>query len=181
MPIEVQDAPDAKELEVNAGKIEFSNVTFHYSQGKKVFENKSVVIEPGQSVGLVGFSGSGKTTFIHLILRFFNLEDGYIAIDGQDISQVTQDSLRAAIAMIPQNTTLFHRTLMENIRYAIHWLPMKKSLLQQKKPVVMNLFLYYLRVSDLSRRGWDQIIWRTTPTYCNCSRNFKRSKNSDFG
>ncbi|MDP3268671.1 MAG: ABC transporter ATP-binding protein [Legionella sp.] len=117
VPIEVQDVPDAKELEVTEGKIEFDEVTFHYSQGKKVFENKSVVIQPGQRVGLVGFSGGGKTTFIHLILRFFNVESGRILIDGQDISQVTQESLRASISMIPQDTTLFHRTLMENIRY----------------------------------------------------------------
>ncbi|HRD68779.1 MAG TPA: ABC transporter ATP-binding protein [Legionella sp.] len=117
VPIEVQDVPDAKELIVTEGKIEFDEVTFHYSQGKKIFENKSVVINPGQRVGLVGFSGGGKTTFIHLILRFFNVESGRILIDGQDISQVTQESLRASISMIPQDTTLFHRTLMENIRY----------------------------------------------------------------
>ncbi|KTD82402.1 ABC transporter ATP-binding protein [Legionella waltersii] len=116
-PIEVKDVPDAKALNVVAGKIEFDNVTFHYNQGKKVFENKSVIIEPGQRVGLVGFSGSGKTTFIHLILRLFNVESGKILIDGQDISQVTQDSLRSAISMIPQDTTLFHRTIIENIRY----------------------------------------------------------------
>lgn len=117
VPIDVVDVPDAKPLQVTAGKIEFENVTFHYNKGKKVFENKSVIIEPKQRVGLVGFSGSGKTTFIHLILRFFNVESGRILIDGQDISQVTQDSLRSAISMIPQDTSLFHRTLMENIRY----------------------------------------------------------------
>ncbi|HAU3846172.1 TPA: ABC transporter ATP-binding protein [Legionella pneumophila] len=116
-PIEVDDAPDAKPLIVKEGKIEFDSVTFHYNQGKKVFENKSVIIKPKQRVGLVGFSGSGKTTFIHLILRLFNVESGKILIDGQDISQVSQDSLRSAISLIPQDTTLFHRTLMENIRY----------------------------------------------------------------
>lgn len=117
VPIDIQDVPNAKTLQVTEGKIEFENVTFHYQKGKKVFENKSVTIKPKQRVGLVGFSGSGKTTFIHLILRFFNVESGRIIIDGQDISQVSQDSLRAAISMIPQDTTLFHRTLMENIRY----------------------------------------------------------------
>ena len=116
-PIEVQDVPDAKSLIVGSGKIEFEDVTFNYSQGKKVFEKKSIIIAPYQRVGLVGYSGSGKTTFIHLILRLFNLKSGRILIDDQDISQVTQDSLRAAISMIPQDTTLFHRTLMENIRY----------------------------------------------------------------
>lgn len=117
VPMEIQDIPGAKSLEVTEGKIEFQNVAFHYNKGKKVFENKSVVIKPKQRVGLVGFSGSGKTTFIHLILRFFNVESGRILIDGQNISQVSQDSLRSAISMIPQDTTLFHRSLMENIRY----------------------------------------------------------------
>lgn len=117
VPIDVQDAPGAKPLEVTGGKIEFENVTFHYNKGKKVFENKSVIIQPKQRVGLVGFSGSGKTTFIHLILRFFNVESGKILIDGQNIDEVTQDSLRSSISMIPQDTTLFHRTLLENIRY----------------------------------------------------------------
>lgn len=116
-PIDVQDIPDAKPLQVTEGKIEFENVTFHYNKGKKVFENKSITIKPNQKVGLVGFSGSGKTTFIHLILRLFNVELGRILIDGQNISQVSQDSLRSSISMIPQDTTLFHRTLMENIRY----------------------------------------------------------------
>lgn len=116
-PIDVQDIPDAKSLVVTEGKIDFENVTFHYNKGKKVFENKSITIKPKQKVGLVGFSGSGKTTFIHLILRLFNVELGRILIDGQNISQVTQDSLRSSISIIPQDTTLFHRTLMENIRY----------------------------------------------------------------
>ncbi|WP_298625281.1 ABC transporter ATP-binding protein [uncultured Legionella sp.] len=116
-PIDIKDVPEATELLVTDGKIEFDDVTFHYNNGKKVFENKSVIIEPNQRVGLVGFSGSGKTTFIHLILRFFNVESGVIRIDGQDISKVTQDSLHSAISMIPQDTALFHRTLMENIRY----------------------------------------------------------------
>ncbi|TAL66552.1 MAG: ABC transporter ATP-binding protein [Legionella sp.] len=117
VPIEVEDVPNAQELKVTDGRIEFENVTFHYSMGKKIFENKTVVIEPKQRVGLVGYSGSGKTTFIHLILRFFDVESGRILIDAQDISEVTQASLHTAISMIPQDTTLFHRTIMENIRY----------------------------------------------------------------
>ena len=117
MPIDVIDMPNAKNLQVNAGKIVFDQVTFHYRKNKKIFENKSIVIAPKQRVGLVGYSGSGKTTFVHLILRFFNVSSGRILIDDQDINQVTQDSLRAQISMIPQDTTLFHRTLLENIRY----------------------------------------------------------------
>jgi ATP-binding cassette, subfamily B, bacterial len=81
------------------------------------FKNKSITILPKEKVGLVGFSGSGKTTFAHLILRFFDIQGGEILIDGQNITGVTQESLRENIAMIPQDTFLFHRTLMENIRY----------------------------------------------------------------
>jgi len=117
VPIEIKNIPGAKPLVVKERRIEFENVAFHYNKGKKVFENKSVIINPKERIGLVGFSGSGKTTFIHLILRFFNVESGKILIDGQDISQVSQESLRTAISMIPQDTALFHHTLMENIRY----------------------------------------------------------------
>lgn len=116
-PHGITDVPNAPPLQVTEGKITFEQVTFHYTQANAIFKNKNVVIEPHTKVGLVGFSGSGKTTFVNLILRFFDVESGRILIDGQDISQVTQDSLHEQIAMIPQDTSLFHRTLMENIRY----------------------------------------------------------------
>lgn len=117
VPIEIVDKPDAKSLQVDQGRIEFEQVSFHYHQANRVFDNKSVVIEPQQRVGLVGYSGSGKTTFINLILRFFEVESGRILIDGQDISQVTQASLRANLSVIPQETILFHRSLLDNIGY----------------------------------------------------------------
>lgn len=117
VPHEIVDAPNAKPLIVNEGKIEFHNVTFNYAPHKNIFYEKNIIIEPGENIGLVGFSGSGKTTFVHLMLRFFDIQSGKILIDGQDISKVTQASLREHIAMIPQDTMLFHRTLMENIRY----------------------------------------------------------------
>ncbi len=114
---EIQDKPDAKILKINKGQIIFDKVKFHYKGTEALFENKSVIIEAGQKVGLVGYSGGGKTTFINLILRLYDITDGKILIDNQDIYDVTQDSLRAQIAMIPQDSSLFHRTLMENIRY----------------------------------------------------------------
>jgi ATP-binding cassette, subfamily B, bacterial len=114
---DIIDAPDAKPLKVPHGEIIFDDVTFHYDEKKRLFQNKNIVIRAGEKVGLVGFSGSGKTTFVHLILRYFDVEEGRILIDGQDIYLVTQDSLRAQIAMIPQDPILFHRSLMENIRY----------------------------------------------------------------
>lgn len=116
-PLTVTDLPAAKPLQVSEGKIEFKDVHFHYKGTTPLFTNKSVVIEPGQKVGLVGYSGSGKSTFVNLILRLFDIQSGRILIDGQDISKVTQTSLRGEISVIPQEPSLFHRTLMENIRY----------------------------------------------------------------
>ena len=116
-PHDIVDAPHATSLKVKKGEITFNNVTFRYLQGSKLFENKNITIEAGQKVGLVGSSGSGKTTFVNLILRYFDLEGGRILIDKQDISKVTQNSLREQIALIPQDPSLFHRTLLENIQY----------------------------------------------------------------
>lgn len=114
---DITDEPNATTLQVSKGEIAFENVTFHYIPEYSLFQNKNIVLEAGTKIGLVGFSGSGKTTFVHLILRYFDLEGGRILIDGQDITTVTQDSLHSQIAMIPQDATLFHRSLMENIRY----------------------------------------------------------------
>ena len=118
-PIEIEDAPDASSLKITKGSIVFDKVKFHYKGTSPLFQDKSVTIEAGQKVGLVGYSGSGKTTFVNLILRLYDLTDGQILIDGQDISSVTQDSLRQGIAMIPQDPSLFHRSLMDNIRYGL--------------------------------------------------------------
>lgn len=116
-PHDIVDASNAKELKVSSGEIKFENVSFHYDEGKHLFHNKNVTIHPGEKVGLVGFSGSGKSTFVNLILRLFELEAGCISIDNQNIAQVTQASLRNNIAFIPQDTSLFHRSLLDNIRF----------------------------------------------------------------
>lgn len=116
-PHEINDNLYADELEVTEGKIIFENVHFEYQEGTPLFKNKTVIIEPGQKVGLVGNSGSGKSTFANLILRLFDVTSGKILIDGRDIREVTQDSLRKNIGFIPQDPLLFHRTLMENIQY----------------------------------------------------------------
>lgn len=116
-PHGVTDLPNAAPLVVKEGGIAFNDVTFHYDEGIHLFKNKNIVLAPGKKVGLVGFSGSGKSTFVSLILRLFDVESGEITIDGQNIRQVTQDSLRKNIALIPQDISLFHRTLLDNIRY----------------------------------------------------------------
>lgn len=114
---EIVDQNKAKPIEITKGMIQFENVHFQYSQGIEVFSGLHVEIKPGERVGLVGFSGSGKSTFVNLILRFFDLDEGKILIDGQNIKEFSQDSLRSQVSMIPQDPMLFHRSLMENIRY----------------------------------------------------------------
>lgn len=116
-PHEIVDIENPLPLQVKKGEIVFEDVTFRYGKHVTLFENKNLVIPAGQKVGLVGFSGSGKTTFVHLILRYYNLNRGRILIDGQDIAKVSLDSLRSAISMIPQDPSLFHRSVAENIGY----------------------------------------------------------------
>lgn len=114
---EAVDLPDAVPLVVNKGEIVFNKVHFQYKGGHRVFNDKSIIIHPGEKVGFVGFSGSGKSTFVNLILRFFDVDSGEILIDGHDIKKTTLESLRSQIALIPQDPVLFHRPLIENIRY----------------------------------------------------------------
>ena len=116
-PHEVIDDYNARSLKISAGAIQFNRIDFSYTAGKPVFQNLKVSILPGEKVGLVGFSGSGKSTLLNLMLRLFEPQSGNILIDEQDIQTVSQESLRATIAMIPQDPILFHRSLIENIRY----------------------------------------------------------------
>lgn len=117
VPQNIKDKKEAPNVLIIKGQITFEGVKFNYKGTEPLFQNKSVTIEAGQKVGLVGYSGSGKSTFANLILRLYDVTEGSILIDGQDIRNMTQDSLRSNIAMIPQDPSLFHRTLMENIRY----------------------------------------------------------------
>lgn len=113
----IVDIDNAKELKIVKGEIRFEKVHFHYENAETLFSNKSIILHAGEKVGLVGFSGGGKSTFASLILRLFDVNSGKITIDDQDISKVTQDSLHHSITMIPQDPVLFHRSLKENIRY----------------------------------------------------------------
>ncbi|MEP9396599.1 ABC transporter ATP-binding protein [Mesorhizobium sp. KR2-14] len=117
LPRLVEDKPNAPELTVPRGEIEFDKIGFHYGKGKGIIENLSLTIRPGEKVGLVGRSGAGKSTLVNLLLRFYDVESGRITIDGQDISAVAQDSLRAQIGMVTQDTSLLHRSVRENILY----------------------------------------------------------------
>jgi ATP-binding cassette subfamily B protein len=116
-PVEVKDKDTAKPLKLTHAKITFNNVSFCYQNTPPLFNNLSVTIKPGEKIGLVGYSGSGKSTFVNLLLRIYEVTDGNILIDDQNINDVTQQSLRDIISIIPQEPTLFHRSLSENIGY----------------------------------------------------------------
>lgn len=116
-PIDIQDKKDAQPIHVEHGAITFDDVSFHYGENKGVISNLNLSIKPGEKVGLVGRSGAGKSTLVNLLLRFHDVEGGCIRIDGQDISNVTQDSLRSKIGMVTQDTSLLHRSIRDNILY----------------------------------------------------------------
>ncbi|ELA7193319.1 ABC transporter ATP-binding protein [Vibrio parahaemolyticus] len=116
-PIDIQDKPNAKDLVVSQGGIQFDNVSFHYGENKGVINHLNLDIKPGEKVGLIGRSGAGKSTLVNLLLRFHDVEEGSIKIDGQNIADVTQDSLRSKIGMVTQDTSLLHRSIRDNILY----------------------------------------------------------------
>jgi len=116
-PHEIVDAPAATPVRVSRGSIEFHDVSFAYSPDQPIFTHLNVTIPAGQRVGLVGYSGSGKSTFVSLILRMYDPQGGEIRVDGRDIRALTQESLHAQLSLIPQDPNLFHRSLLENIRY----------------------------------------------------------------
>jgi ATP-binding cassette subfamily B protein len=117
LPHELRDHPEAEPLVKRGAAIVFNNISFGYPDGLTVFDKFSLRLQPGQRVGLVGQSGGGKSSLFVLLQRFYDVQEGNITIDGQDISRVTQQSLRQAISVVPQDISLFHRSIMENIRY----------------------------------------------------------------
>jgi ATP-binding cassette subfamily B protein len=118
VPHELPDAPDATTLHAARGEVRFEHVTFAYPGRGAVLKDFSLLIPPGQSVGLVGASGAGKSTVLALLQRFYDAAEGRVTIDGQDIARVTQESLRAALAIVPQDVSMFQRSVLDNLRYA---------------------------------------------------------------
>jgi len=116
-PREVLDKPDADDLAVPAGRIEFENVRFHYGKESGVIDDLSVVVEGGEKIGLVGRSGAGKTTLANLILRLYDVESGRVLVDGMDVRDVAQESLRRHVGVVTQDTSLLHRSVFDNIAY----------------------------------------------------------------
>jgi len=152
-PHTLVDRAGAKPLTVSKGEIVFDSIRFHYGKDKGVIEDLSLKIEPGEKVGLVGRSGAGKSTLVNLLLRFYDLEGGRILIDGQDIGAVTQDSLRALIGMVTQDTSLLHRSVLENIVYGRDGASREEAMLAAERAHAMSF------IPDLEdfrgRRGLD--------------------------
>jgi ATP-binding cassette subfamily B multidrug efflux pump len=117
VPQQMRDKPGAATLKVHRGEVKFEDVHFGYGTQRGVLHGIDLTIQPGQRIGLIGPSGAGKSTLVNVLLRFYELETGRILIDGQDIADVTQESLRAKIAMVTQDTSLLHRSILDNIRY----------------------------------------------------------------
>jgi ATP-binding cassette subfamily B multidrug efflux pump len=150
---EVLDAPGAQALTVPAGEIRFERVRFHYGKGRGVIDDFSLAIRPGERVGFVGRSGAGKSTLVNLLLRFHDLEGGCILIDDRDISKITQESLRANIAMVTQDTSLLHRSVRDNILYGRPDAT-EEALIDAARQASAHDFILELQDSH-GRRGYD--------------------------
>lgn len=153
LPHKVVDAPDAPDLRVSRGEICFEAVDFSYGGQRRILEGFNLNIRPGEKVGLVGRSGAGKSTIVNLLLRFFDVEGGRILIDGTDISKVTQNSLRANIGMVTQDTSLLHRSVRENILYGRPEAS-EADMLQAAKRAEADAFIQTLS-DPKGRKGYD--------------------------
>ncbi|WLQ13100.1 ABC transporter ATP-binding protein [Hahella aquimaris] len=152
-PQEVTDRPDASKLQATKGHIRFDKIGFHYGKGEGVIEKLSLDIKPGEKVGLVGRSGAGKSTLVNLLLRFYDLEQGRILIDGQDIREVSQESLREHIGMVTQDTSLLHRSVRDNILYGRPDATEEEMIAAARKAEAHD---FILSLSDpQGRRGYD--------------------------
>ena len=152
-PIDIEDKPNAKQLTVSAGEIEFDNISFHYGESAGVIDKLNLKIKPGEKVGLVGRSGAGKSTLVNLLMRFHDVESGTIKIDGQNIRDVQQDSLRGQIGMVTQDTSLLHRTIRDNIMYGDPDAS-EAQLLQATKQACAHEFISTL-TDTFGNKGYD--------------------------
>ncbi|WP_068298825.1 ABC transporter ATP-binding protein [Pararhodobacter sp. CCB-MM2] len=152
-PVTLTDAPGAKPLTFHEGKIEIEGVSHHYGRGSGGLDRVSMTIRPGEKIGLIGRSGAGKSTLVKLLLRFYDPEHGRILIDGQDVTQVTQDSLRRQIGMVQQDTALLHRSVRENILYGREGAS-EAQMIEAAKRAEAHEFILELADSD-GRPGYD--------------------------
>ena len=154
----VNDQPDATELVVKQGKIEFKHINFNYDAKRQnsIIQDLDLTINPGEKIGLVGRSGAGKSTLINLLLRFYDLQSGKIIIDGQEITTITQESLRAQIGMVTQDTSLLHRSVRENLLYGNNQATEEEMIIAAKKAHA-DSFIQTL-VDANGRTGYDAFV-----------------------
>lgn len=152
-PIALTDRPNAKPLELRQGRIQIENISHHYGRGSGGLQGVSLTIEPGEKIGLVGRSGAGKSSLVKQILRFYDPETGRILIDGQDVAHVTQDSLRAHIGMVQQDSSLMHRSVRENILYGRPGAS-EAQMIAAARQAVAHDFILTLEDGE-GRRGYD--------------------------
>lgn len=152
-PHDVKDVPNPEALIVDRGSILFEDIGFHYGTKTSVIDRLTLMIEPGEKIGVVGRSGSGKTTLMNLLLRFYDLESGRILVDGQDIAKVAQDNLRSNIGVVTQDTSLLHRSIRENIAYSAPEMP-DSHIINAAKSANAWEFIQDLEDSN-GRRGLD--------------------------
>ncbi|KKB81263.1 hypothetical protein VW35_03860 [Devosia soli] len=154
-PLTMLDVPDAKPIEVKFGQLEYDNVSFNYWRGKEgsVIDGFNLSVNPGEKIGLVGRSGSGKSTLVNLALRMFDVQDGAIRIDGLDVRSVTQESLRGAIGLVSQDTSLLHRSVRENLKYGRQSASDEEMMLAAKQANVHEVIMGL--VDPQGRKGYD--------------------------
>lgn len=155
-PARVQDIADAPALQVRQGEVSFEDIWFNYNGERQVFSGLNLKVKPGEKIGLVGRSGAGKSTLISLLLRFYDLDSGRICIDGQDIAAVSQDSLRAAIGMVTQDTSLLHRSIRDNIAYGRPDAD-EEQIIAAARRAQADEFIRQLSDSR-GRRGYDTLV-----------------------
>ena len=153
IPHGITDSDKAADINVEHGEISFDKVNFAYNEDEQVFEQLSLAIASGEKVGIVGRSGAGKSTLVSLLLRFYDTQGGSLKIDGQDISQVTQESLRDSIAMVTQDTSLLHRSVRENIMFGRPDAT-EEQMIDAAKQAQAHEFILNLR-DNMGRRGYD--------------------------
>ncbi|MEL6746096.1 MAG: ABC transporter ATP-binding protein, partial [Pseudomonadota bacterium] len=152
-PRDVVDKPEAKDLVVKNGSITFQDVRFQYDKHGTVMEQLNLSLKPGEKVGLVGRSGAGKTTLMNILLRLYDVEDGKVLIDGENIADVTQQSLRSQIAVVTQDTSLLHRSVRENIAYG-RLTATEDEIIAAAKRANAHEFILGLEDSD-GNKGYD--------------------------
>ena len=155
-PLGIVDDRHATELQVSDGSIHFNHIGFHYGKEAGVINDLELHIKAGEKIGLVGRSGAGKSTLVNLLLRFYDVADGSISIDGQDIRKVSQDSLRAQIAMVTQDTALLHRTVRENVLYG-HPDASEQQMIAACKQAQAHEFILALEDSN-GNTGYDAMV-----------------------